>query len=53
MEAVTREKLRKWSEEVEKLDEKTKEREAESWCLVALSILEEDKDFQEYLNKKR
>ena len=52
MEANTREKLRKWSSEVDKLDEETKKRESEIWCLSALAILEEDKDFQSYCKEK-
>lgn len=46
MQGETRKKLRKWVEALEKLDKTTKEKEAEAWCLSALSILEEDKDFQ-------
>lgn len=49
MDSKTREKLREWSEELDKLDEATKKREAEVWCLSALSILEQDPDFQKYL----
>ena len=49
MEAKTREKLREWSNGLYKLDEKTKAEEAEVWCLSALSILEQDVDFQKYL----
>jgi len=33
---------------IEKLDEETKKKKIEVWCLSALSILEKDKDFQEY-----
>ena len=51
MESKTREKLRKWSEALEKLDERTKKEEAEIWCLSALSILLDDRDFQNYYMK--
>lgn len=47
MEDTTRKKLQKWVEEIDKLTEETKKREAELWCLSALSILLEDKDFQD------
>lgn len=53
METRTREKLRKWTEEIGKLDEDTKGKEAEVWCLSALSILEEDKDFQQYCQREK
>jgi len=52
MEAQTRERLREWLEELEKLGEETKKKEAEAWCLSALSILEQDKDFQSYCGAK-
>jgi len=53
METETREKLRKWSEELEKVDEATKRREAEAWCLSALAILEEDNSFRGYCQARR
>ena len=48
MEPKTREKLRDLCSELDKLDEETKAREAEVWCLSALSILCQDTDFQRY-----
>ena len=53
MESETREKLRRWSEEVKKLDDETKAKEAEVWCLSALSILEKDKDFRKWLEEHK
>lgn len=53
MEPETREKLRTWASELDKLAEDTKEREAEVWCLSALSILGQDADFQRYLEEVR
>ena len=51
MESQTRERLGEWSRELSKLDEATKKREAEVWCLSALSILERDAEFQKYLEE--
>lgn len=53
MEPQTREKLRRWSNELDKLDDETKVREAEAWCLSALSILMDDQGFQEYIEMER
>ncbi len=52
MDPQTREKLREWSKELAKLDEATKAEEAEVWCLSALSILEQDTDFQKFLDSE-
>jgi len=51
VESKTREKLREWTRELGKLDEDTKRREAEVWCLSALSILGQDAGFQKYLEE--
>ncbi len=53
MESETREKLRTWVSEVDKLAEDVKERESEVWCLSALAILGQDAGFQEFLEKER
>lgn len=50
MESKTREKLRSWAKAIESLTEEQKKQEAEVWCAVALDILLEDKDFQQYLD---
>jgi len=48
VESKTRQKLRDWVEALDKLTEEDKAKEAEVWCLSALDILLDDKDFQEY-----
>jgi len=51
MQPKTKARLKVWLDELEKLDDCTKEEEVHSWIASVLNILGDDKDFQEYLVK--
>ena len=45
----TRTKLKAWSEAIDKLDDVTKEKEAEVWIVTVLDILEPDMRREGYI----